>query len=232
MGFVTDAVSDVGDFLGGGTGMVVGSIASSLFGNKGAKDAANAQVAASDRATAAQLEMFNKQLELMKPYNEAGTAALPGLAALVNQQQTPFSFDYSGYMKGPDYAAMQQQYEDAALRNQSAVGGLRSGGSQVALASIAPQLAQQGRQNAMSEYSLNQASLMDQYNRQMGMAGLGLGSAQQSASAAGQFGQQAGNNALVAGNALANKYGQYSNNMQGLIGDIGTIAYANKKGLI
>jgi len=232
MGFVKDAVSAVGGFLGGGAGMALGSVASSLFGNKGAKDQASAITQSTDKATAAQLEMFNKQLELMKPHNQAGTAALPGLTSLVNQQQTPFSFDYSGYMKGPEYAALQQQYEDAALRNQSATGGLRSGGSQVALASIAPQLAQQGRQNAMSEYSLNQATIMDDYNRRMGLAGLGLGSAQQSASAAGQFGQQVGNNALVAGNALANKYGNYSNNMQGLIGDIGTIAYGAKKGFI
>jgi len=218
--------------MGIGAALAVGSVASNILGNKSAKQAANAQVAATDKATAAQLEMFNKQLELMKPYNQAGTAALPGLTSLVNQQQTPFSFDYSGYMKGPEYAAMQQQYEDAALRNQSAIGGLRSGGSQVALASIAPQLAQQGRQNAMSEYSLNQATVMDDYNRRMGLAGLGLGSAQQSASAAGQFGQQAGNNALVAGNALANKYAQYGGNMQGLLGDIGTIAYGAKKGFI
>jgi hypothetical protein len=209
--------------MGINAALAVGSVASSILGNKSAKQAANAQVAATDKATAAQLEMFNKQLELMKPYNQAGTGALSGLTSLVNQQQTPFSFDYSGYMKGPEYAAMQQQYEDAALRNQSAIGGLRSGGSQVALASIAPQLAQQGRQNAMSEYSLNQATVMDDYNRRMGLAGLGLGSAQQSASAAGQFGQQAGNNAITAGNALANKYAQYGQNTQGMLGDIGSI---------
>jgi hypothetical protein len=226
--------------MGIGVALGIGSIASGLLGNKSAKQAANAQVQGADKATQAQLQMFNKQLELMQPYSQAGQSALPGLAGLVGQQQQsfqgmgPFSFDYSGYMRGPEYAAMQAQAEDAALRNQSAVGGLRSGGSQVALASIAPQLAQQGRQNALNEYnvnqanrvneySLNQAALMDQYNRQMGLAGLGLGSAQQSASAAGQFGQQAGNNAMTAGNALANKYNQYGQNTQGMLGDLSSI---------
>jgi hypothetical protein len=64
---------------------------------------------------------------------------------------------------------------------------------------------------------------MDKFNQQMGLVGLGLGSAQQVGSAAGQFGQQAGNNALIAGNAMANKYAQYGKNMQSMIGDIGTI---------
>jgi len=205
------------------TGLLGGSVVSGLLGNKSAKDAANAQAQGADRATAAQLEMFNKQMQLMQPFSQAGQAALPGLQAMAGQQQSPFSFDYQGYMNGPEYAALQQQYEGAALRNQSATGGLRSGGSQVALASIAPQLAQQGRQNAMSEYSLNQAGQMDQYNRLMGLAGLGLGSAQQSASAAGQFGQQAGNNAMMAGNAMANKYQQYGQNAQNLIGDVGSV---------
>jgi len=205
------------------TGLLGGSILSGALGNRSAKDAANAQTQGIENATAAQLEMFNKQLQLMQPYSQAGQTALPGLQAMAGQQQSPFSFDYQAYMNGPEYAALQQQYEGSALRNQSATGGLRSGGSQVALASIAPQLAQQGRQNAMNEYSLNQAGQMDQYNRLMGLAGLGLGSAQQSASAAGQFGQQAGNNAMMAGNAMANKYQQYGNNMQSMLGDVGAV---------
>jgi hypothetical protein len=118
---------------------------------------------------------------------------------------------------------MQQQFEDSALRNASATGGMRSGGAQVALASIAPQLMQQGRANAMSEYSLNRASDMDKFNQQMGLVGLGLGSAQQVGSAAGQFGQLAGNNMLRAGQAMADKHANYAKIGKGLITDVGSV---------
>lgn len=205
------------------TGLLGGSMLSGVLGNKSAKAAANAQAQGADRATAAQLEMFNKQMELMQPYMNAGQSGIAGLQGLVNQQRTPFSFSYDDYFKSPEYAALSQQQERQALGNASATGGLRSGNSQVALAAIAPQLAQQGRQNAMNEYSLNQASGMDEFNQRMGLVGLGLGSAQQVSSAAGQFGQQAGNNAMYAGNAMANKYNQYNQNMQGLLGDAGAV---------
>ena len=201
----------------------MGIVENFFMGNRNAKKAAQATVDATNKATDTQLQMFNKQQELMQPYMTAGQSGIGGLQELVNQRQTPFSFDANAYMKGPEYAMLQQQYEDAALRNASATGGLRSGGSQVALASIAPQLVQQGRANAVNEYSLNQAAGMDKFNQQMGLVGLGLGSAQQVGSAAGQFGQLAGNNALIAGNALANKYNQYQKNFSGLSSDLMTL---------
>lgn len=198
------------------------SIGNALFGASQAKNQAKAIERSSDKATAAQLEMFNKQLELMKPYNTAGQSALTGLQQSANAQASPFSFDYQGYFNSPEYAALSQQAQQQTLAGRSATGGLRSGGSQVALSAIAPQLAQQAMGNAMNEYSLNRATEMDQYNRLMGLAGLGLGSAQQSASAAGQFGQQAGYNAMMTGQAQANKYGNYASIGKGLISDIGS----------
>jgi len=200
------------------------SIGNALFGAKQAKNQSRAIEQSTDRATDMQMQMFNKQQELMQPYMQAGQSGIGGLQALVNQGQTPFSFDAGAYTQSPEYLAMQQQFEDSALRNASATGGMRSGGAKVALASIAPQLMQQGRANAMSEYSLNRASDMDKFNQQMGLVGLGLGSAQQVGSAAGQFGQLAGNNMLRAGLARADKYGNYANIGKGLISDFTTLA--------
>jgi hypothetical protein len=199
------------------------SIVNALFGAKQAKQQAQAIERSTDRATDVQMQMFNKQQELMQPYMQAGQSGIGGLQTLVNQGQTPFSFDAGAYTRSPEYLAMQQQYEDAALRNASATGGLRSGGAQVALASIAPQLMQQGRANAVNEYSLNQAAGMDKFNQQMGLVGLGLGSAQQVGSAAGQFGQLAGNNMLRAGQARADKYANYAGIGKGLITDMGSV---------
>ncbi len=203
--------------------LAAAAVASSVMANKSAKKQSQAVQQSTDRATDVQLQMFDKQQELMKPYMTAGQSAIGGLQTLVNQQQTPFSFDANTYMRSPEYAMLQQQYEDAALRNASATGGLRSGGSQVALASIAPQLMQQGRANAVNEYSLNRAADMDKFNQQMGLVGLGLGSAQQVGSAAGQFGQLAGNNYIRAGQAMSDKYGNYAKNTKGMITDLASI---------
>ena len=210
--------------------MAVGSVASGYLANRSAKKAANAQAAAADKATAAQMEMFNKQLEMMEPFRQAGIGGLQSLIDMGRQEDRPFSFDYGDYFNSPEFAALSSQQEAQTLSNAGATGGLRSGNSQAALATIAPQLAQQGRQNAMSEYSLNQAAMMDRYNRLQGIVGLGLGASQQSASAAGQFGNNRANNAMYAGNAMANKYQQYGQNTQNTLGNLGSLYAFNKMG--
>lgn len=201
-------------------GTVVGS---ALLGKDAAKDQARAQQAGIESSNKLIREMFNKQVELNEPFRAAGISGLEGLQKAAGSQYSPFSFDYNAYMRGPEYSAFQQQYEDAALRNQSATGGLRSGGSQVALASIAPQLVQQGRQNAMSEYSLNQAAQMDQYNRLMGLVGVGQGATNIMSSQAGQAGQNLSNNAMNSGIVNANRIQGQNQALQGGLSDITTL---------
>lgn len=56
-------------------GSIVGSIAGGLIGASGSKSAAKTQAAAADRATEAQREMFERQVELQEPFRQAGLSA-------------------------------------------------------------------------------------------------------------------------------------------------------------
>lgn len=222
--------------MGVAAGLIGGSVVSGLFGSKSASSAANKQadtiLQAQREANKLQMDMFNKGIELNQPFYNAGVSGLQGLQQAANQQMTPFSFDYSGYFNSPEYAALSQQAQQQTLAGQAATGGLRSGGSQVALSAIAPQLAQQARGNAMNEYSLNQAAQMDSYNRLMGLVGVGQGSAQQSASQSGQVGANLGQGAMNTGQQLSNIYGnKYAAQNQALQGIInaGTTAFVGNK---
>lgn len=219
--------------LGGPLGGVAGSVLGSAFGaNDAAKKQAKAQLAGIDKSNAHLMQMFEKQVALNEPFRQAGISALPNLQSSANQPVTPFSFDYQEYFKSPEYAALMGQAESGVMRNAAATGGLRSGGANVALSSIAPQLAQQGRANAMSAYSLNQAAETDRFNRLMGLTGVGQGATQQVSSQAGQLGQGLSSNALLAGSVNANRYAQQNNALQGLLGDVGGLAMARHRGFI
>ena len=222
--------------MGVAAGLIGGSVVSGLFGSKNASSAANKQadttLQAQREANQLQMDMFNRGIELNKPFYDAGVSGLAGLTQAANQQANPFSFDYSGYFNSPEYAALSQQAQQQTLAGQSATGGLRSGGANVALSAIAPQLAQQARGNAMNEYSLNRATEMDRNNRLMGLVGVGQGSAHQSVSQAGQVGANMGQGALNTGaqlsNIYGNKYAAQNNALQGIL-NAGTTAFIGNK---
>lgn len=191
--------------------------------NKAAKSAAAAQVYGIDQSTALAREQLDYIKSIMAPYQQAGQAALPALQGYINQPADKFNFDYQGYFNSPEYAALSGQQNEQALRMGAATGGIRGGDTQAALATIAPQLAQQARSNAQNEFSLNQGASLNKYNQLMGLAGLGTGATNQVSNAAQNFGQQAGNNALMAGNAMANMRQQQGQVRQDFLGGIGQL---------
>lgn len=191
--------------------------------NKAAKSAAAAQVYGIDQSTALAREQLDYIKSIMAPYQQAGQAALPALQGYINQPADKFNFDYQGYFNSPEYAALSSQQNEQALRMGAATGGIRGGDTQAALATIAPQLAQQARSNAQNEFSLNQGANLNRYNQLMGLAGLGTGATNQVGNAAQNFGQQAGNNALMAGNAMANMRQQQGQVRQDFLGGIGQL---------
>ena len=191
-----------------------------ILGSKSASSQAGNITRAADQSTALQREQLEYLKKIMAPYQQAGQDALPALQAFVNQPAQSFNFDYASYFKSPEYAALSQQAEQAALRNAAATGGIRGGDAQVALASIAPQLAQQGLNNAMNQFQLNQGANTNKYNQLQGLVGLGLGSSQQVGNAAQLFGQAAGQNAVAAGQARADAAGQRYNALGGLLSSL------------
>lgn len=183
-----------------------------LVGNKLASDATKK---GAESSTAAQLEgiqsqerMFDRSLEIMEPYRQAGYGALEGLQGMMSPEgRAGMLTDYYG---GQEFAGYQQQAEEAVLRNAAATGGLRSGGTQSTLASIAPQLG--------ADY-LNQ-----QQNLMFGLGNMGMGAASQGSQQASQLGssiaQQQANIGNIQAQAAINQ-GNIWGNAAGTLGGIG-----------
>lgn len=199
---------------------VAAPIVGGLFGSSSASKQNKAQQAGLDASTALSREQFEYIKKMMEPYQKAGTSALPALQGYIDQPADKFSFDYQSYFNSPEYAALSGQQNEQALRMGAATGGIRGGDTQAALATIAPQLAQQARQTAQNEFSLNQGAQLNKYNQLMGLAGLGTGAASQVGNAAQNFGQIAGNNAIVGGQNRADAIGQKYNAMGGALGGL------------
>jgi hypothetical protein len=170
--------------------------------SQAAKDASKAQQEGSEAGIASQERMFDRSLELQQPYREAGYNALSGIQGLMTPEGRAQSL--SSYYSSPEFSAMRQQQEEQTMRNAAMTGGVRSGGNQVALASIAPQL--------------GQSFLSNLYNQYTGVANMGMGAASQGASSANylgssmnrayqDMGEARGQNSLAQANITSNTMG-------------------------
>jgi hypothetical protein len=185
--------------------------ASVYSANKNAKaagKAADAQSQASQAGIDEQRRQFDKMVQLLSPYNKAGTGSLKaqqnilGLNGVQAQQQA-----ISGIEKSPYFQATAKQGENAILQNASATGGLRGGNVQGALGQFRPallnSLVQQQYQNLGGITSLGQNSAAQTGNAGMQSANSigNLLQQQGSAQAGGILGQQGAQNQLI-GNLL------------------------------
>lgn len=223
------------------TAVVAGTVAASAYSaNKSSKaagkaadtqaaasgKAADAQAAATEKGIAEQRRQFDKMVQLLSPYAQAGTGALSQQQALLGLKgRQAQQGAISGIESSPYFNAVAKQGESAILQNASATGGLRGGNTQGALAQFRPQL-------------LNQL-VQQQYANLGGITNLGQSAAagqaaggMQSASAIGNLYSQGGaaqaQGLLGAGQAQAGGYlGQAAATQQGignLIG-LGGLAY-------
>ena len=188
--FVT---SPAGAAIVSGVGNVVGGIA----GANAAEKAAETQAAAADRAVQLQREMYEKSLELGKPYYEAGINALGKLTRgeIINE---------------PGYAFRLGEGMKALERVQAARGNMLSGGALKAGQRYAQDLASQEYGNA--------------YNRLANIAGLGQTATTQAGAAGQNYASQAGELGLQQGNALAQgRIGRMSSYGNALLGAAGAL---------
>jgi hypothetical protein len=173
---------------------------SAFLGANAASKAASTQAASADRSIDLQREMFNKQLELQQPFQEAGVNAL-------NRMQ---SGDVMGMMD-PSYKFRFGEGMKALDRQAAARGGLISGGALKAAQRY-------GQDVASTEFG-------NAYNRLASLAGIGQTATNNMGAATGNFGTNAGNLMTGAGaarasgyvggaNALTSGLGQYMNYTQ------------------
>lgn len=150
------------------------AVGGALISSQASKSAAGKQVSAEREAIASQERMFDKQLELMEPYREAGYGAIEGLQQLVSPEGRAQSLQ--DFYASPEYQEMQNQAAETSARYSAATGGLRSGSSYADLQNIAPQL--------------GQSFLTNQYNQYSGLANLGMGAASQGVQGAANLGNR------------------------------------------
>jgi hypothetical protein len=188
--FVT---SPAGSAIVSGVGNVVGGIA----GANAAEKAAETQAAAADRAVQLQREMYEKSLELGKPYYEAGVNALGKLTR-------------GEVLPEPGYAFRLGEGMKALERVQAARGNMLSGGALKAGQRYAQDLASQEYGNA--------------YNRLANIAGLGQTATTQAGTAGQNYASQAGELGLQQANALAQgRIGRMSSYGNALLGAAGAL---------
>jgi hypothetical protein len=200
-------MSFVGDFIGD----VVGGITGAKQAGKAAEAAGNVQAAAAQAGVEEQRRQFDKLVELMAPFVQAGvggggaTGALQaqqellGLRGTQAQQQA-----IAGLEQSPILQALTRQGEEALLQRASATGGLRGGNVQAALAQFRPQLLseliQTQFQNLGGLTKIGQASAA-------GQAAAGMESAQQVGQLLGEAGAARAGGLIARGSVPRQTFG-------------------------
>jgi hypothetical protein len=136
-------MSFVGDFIGD----VFGGITGAKQAGEAAERAGDVQAAAAREGIAEQRRQFDKFIEIMAPYVQAGVGGGGATGALRAQQELlglrgarAQQRAISGLEQSPILQALTRQGEEALLQRASATGGLRGGNVQAALAQFRPQL--------------------------------------------------------------------------------------------
>lgn len=178
-------------------GAVVGS---AVIGGIASNKAASTQAQAARESGDIQREIFERQVELGRPYREAGELALNKLIPLATEY-TPFGMEQ--FQADPGYGFRMSEGMKALERSAAARGGLLSGGTGKALQRFGQEMGSQEYQNAFNRY---QAERQARLNPLQSLAGVGQTTSQQLAGQAGQLGQSLGESTQAAAAARASGY--------------------------
>ena len=204
-------------FVAAATIGTIGQIAGSKLASNAANKAGKLQAAAANKAAKLQLKMFERQIELSKPWRIAGEQALNKLLPLA-AKYTPFGMDQ--FEADPGYGFRMSEGMKALERSAAARGGLLSGSTLKGVQRFGQDLASQEYMNAFNRYQTERAARLQPLQS---LAGVGQTSAQQ----LGQAGQQMASNvgdALTSGAAArASGYVGQANALSGALGNIGNV---------
>jgi hypothetical protein len=221
-------------------GAVIGGVATNMAAGEqasAARDAASTQADANRYAADLQMQMFNKNVELQKPWQEAGTGAVNRLAAgLAQGGEFGTKFSQTNWQQDPGYAFRLSEGNKALNQAAAARGGLISGNALKAAERYGQEMGSQEYQNAFNRYYREREAML---NPLQSLAGIGQTSAQSLGGAAQNAGTNMGNLAsatgastanslLAAGNARASAYQGYGSAAgQGLGGLANYLNYGN-----
>ena len=206
---VATAVLAGASLLGAGAGLY-GSSRASKAQASAARDAANAQVQAAERAGQEQRAMFERQVELQAPFREAGLTAQNRLMTLLGleggQAGAPdfgrYSRDFSmaDFEADPGYAFRLSEGMKALERSAASRGRLLSGETLKGIQRYGQESASQEYGNAYNRfYAMRNAQL----NPLQSITGQGQTSANTLTNAAGDLGKGLASAYMSMGNAQA-----------------------------
>lgn len=177
------------------TGLLsLSNLASGILGSNAAKNAASTQAAASDRAIAAQLGMFDTINNQQAPYRAAGYSALGDISGMKDFLNHQFNAQDLKTNLAPNYQFQLDQGLGALKNKMNVDGGIYAGNTLRGINDYAQNYAGNAYQQAFNNFSTNQTNI---YNRLASIAGLG----QAANSTTAQAGTQTAGNV---GNALSN----------------------------
>lgn len=184
------------------------TIGSALISSNAANKAAKTSGAASDRAVDLQREMFERNIELNKPFREAGVNALNKLVPLTEYQ----NFGMDQFQADPGYAFRLSEGQKALDRQAAARGGLISGAALKAATRYGQEMGSQEFQNAFNRYGIERDRRLAPLQS---LAGVGQTTSQQLGAAGTGFANTVGNigmnQANVQGNAQMSRASTYGN---------------------
>lgn len=166
----------------------------------GASSAANAQKAAAQNATQAQMNMFNTSKGELQPFIDAGTTGLNKLTSNIDSLAAPINMDQATLEATPGYQfnlaqGLKANANSAASRGLG-ISGAEDKGGQAFASGLASGTYQQQFSNALA----NKQQALATY---MAPVDVGLGAASSLTGAATQTGSNIGQNITGAGNAQA-----------------------------
>lgn len=177
-----------------------------------AKKASKAQVQAANDANAAQLAMFNRQVELQEPFRQGGLTAQQQIMQLLGIGGDANAADYGSLAKpfgmeqfqaDPGYAFRQAEAQKALERSAAARGMLLSGSTLKGIERFSQDLASQEYQNAFNRYQIERGARL---NPLQSLMGSGQSATNVMTGAAGNYGQAQAQNLMAAGQARASGY--------------------------
>lgn len=206
----------------------IASIAAPIIGgvmaSNAAKKAASTQAASADKATGLQREMWQKQLELQKPFYEAGLTGQNALLQYLGLGGDKTAANYGAGMKPFDPSMMYQEpgYQfrlnegiNALNKQAAARGGLMSGAALKAAERYGQDYASGEYTNAFNRYWNQRNQLLNPLQSLLGQAQTSAGNI----GAAGQnYANQAGQNMMAAANARASGYVGGANALSNALG--------------
>jgi len=197
-------------------------VGSAIIGGYSANKAAKEQARSVDRSTAAQERMFNRQVELQRPFREAGEQALNKLLPMAMDYK-PFSL--KDFELDPGYQFRMQEGRRAVENSMLARGMGLSGSMLRGVTRYGQGIGSEEFMNAYNRFQANRANAM---NPLQAIAGVGQTSANTLSGAAGRLGENIGANMVAAGNARASGYMGTANAISNALGQ-GLNYYQNQQ---